>query len=616
MRAANASDDEIEQYLQGVEGLKPVSSAPAGRSFPAVPAAASDMTASGAPRGGQPSPAFQAAAFKGTDPDVIGPELTNVSQGIPGMRAVEAGIASKVYGVPYATALKASDAVVGSLPPSHQVIGKMAGAALLAPVLPSNVIGAGAVLGGADQALSADPDKTLGQRITSTALGAGGGAAMGGVLKGAGNVAQKIGLTDAVAGGLRRLGGPAADVGQSIGTTGAANRLLAQRQSLLDQLSTADQTSGEVMNAQVDARKAEANALYNAARNDKSLIADPRVGTAMQDPRMQTLFQVVRQRLGLPSNPVTVTQGSPLMSSVVAGHVGPGAPTVTAPTPAAAVTPPGPPGRMGVALVPATPGSVSVDLPSPEDLAMAKRLLGQIVTQKFAAGGIEPGEAAQLAPQIDALRSALHDASPAWAKADQFYTNAMGFERGYQKAYGMQSTPSADALTPNKLKNPESITSWMQGGPALARTSGVQAGAAQRIASAIKKAPLQSDIDQTLAGANGVLAPTAPAAAARSLAFGTPPDAAQFENTLTTLRQGARQDAASRAPWTLIPARPFNRFRATNPLDTPQGRTLLDQMGVQPNVRAPTAAMARGDAMADYLRNLGLVSANSPFANP
>jgi hypothetical protein len=156
------------------------------------------------------------------------------------------------------------------------------------------------------------------------------------------------------------------------------------------------------------------------------VIADPRVQQALADRRVRQMFQVTRARLGLGPNPVTANANSRLASALIGGHVGPGAPITTSVTPPTVALPPN---GIGMALAPQSqPATVTVDLPTPEELAMTKRLLSQVVTGRFQGSGIEPADAAQLAPKIDQLRSALHDASPEWKAADNYYAQAKGFK--------------------------------------------------------------------------------------------------------------------------------------------------------------------------------------------
>lgn len=106
----------------------------------------------------------------------------NIAQGIPGMEAVEAGVGSLASGKPYATSLADLRETTGKIPGALRVGEKMIGAAGTIPFLPANAAKAGAVLGGLDEALSADPDQTKLGRALRAGTGAAVGAATGHVL--------------------------------------------------------------------------------------------------------------------------------------------------------------------------------------------------------------------------------------------------------------------------------------------------------------------------------------------------------------------------------------------------------------------------------------------------
>jgi hypothetical protein len=84
--------------------------------------------------------------------------------------------------ISYEQSLGALRSVTGEIDPKTAALEKFLGALSLAPVLPKNPVTAGALLGGADRALSADPVTSLLGRAGSTAVGAGVGAATGKLL--------------------------------------------------------------------------------------------------------------------------------------------------------------------------------------------------------------------------------------------------------------------------------------------------------------------------------------------------------------------------------------------------------------------------------------------------
>lgn len=114
--------------------------------------------------------------------------LANIAQGLPGMRAVQAGARAAVRGQPYREALSDIDAATNAIPAPLRIAERMAGAAPLAALLPASTVAqaakSGAALGAADQALDANPDLSLGERAAHTATGAAIGGATGAALAG------------------------------------------------------------------------------------------------------------------------------------------------------------------------------------------------------------------------------------------------------------------------------------------------------------------------------------------------------------------------------------------------------------------------------------------------
>lgn len=108
----------------------------------------------------------------------------NAAQGIPGVEAVEAAagaLGSKLTGRPqtYRQALGTLKTATGQIGGKTAMGERILGSTAVLPFLPANPVLAGAALGGADQALSADPDASLAGRAGRTVLGAAGGAAVG-----------------------------------------------------------------------------------------------------------------------------------------------------------------------------------------------------------------------------------------------------------------------------------------------------------------------------------------------------------------------------------------------------------------------------------------------------
>ena len=646
--------------------------------------------------------------FEATVPAVLG-NIANLTQGIPGVEALQAGARSVVRRQPYAQALSDIRGQTENIPTPIKMAERVVGTIPLLPLLPANPIAGGAILGGVDQALSATPRPLLNRGLRTLGGAAVGGAA-GAVMQGASSLAQRTGLTDVIGKGLRKIGNmvPAAgDVGEAIGTKGAANQLLSDRQAILDQLSTSDKSAAQTMADHIDQYKTEASKLYAAARGDRQAIDDPRVAALLDDPTIQHAYEwgkanYLARGNELPTRSVVApgaemqegvgrvaararTEGGRLASLtrasddelaseyktlVDANAQENTAQTVTGMRPTDYSDGPHVGAKTGAmrasgrvaarnksvakvveemqrrgidpgdayqtadassfefgANVPATTlahgAESTVELPTPEVLALTKRGLGQIAKGYASDNAVTREQAVTMLPKLDELRAALHDASPAWKEADAYYANAKNFETAFQKAYGMQSKSSAAGLDPSKLKTPDALQSFAEqkaGTPVgMARASGVQAGTSARLSEAVKSAPLGENIGQTLQGAHGVFQPSENAARVRGMAFGRPEDAATF-NELIAKFTGTPPKTG---PQTVSLFKLRQALKSGNPLATPAGIRLRSQLSSQladPSqaaaIREALARAGRGKGLTDLLTKLGLSTANSPFSNP
>jgi hypothetical protein len=617
-------------------------------------------------------------AAEDTDPSLhIGEALTatgaNLAQGIPGAEAAQAGARSVVRGEPYTQALGEIRGSVKKIPGALGTAERIAGAAPLAKMLPGGVIAGGAALGAADAGLAAD-EESPSKRAFNTALGAATGAGTGALLKGAGNLAQRTGLTDVMSSGLSKLGGKAEQVAQAIGTSGAANKLLQVRQALLDPLQGSEQSAAKTMLDHVNATKAQAKALYDKATQDVTAVTSPRVRALSSDPIVQRALQwagrVYESRGGaipqevvqaaVPAQPAIpkllegTVEAPPLLPTppkpslrealsqfdqrkgiVVARtegtveqqmarqaldrHLAEGSlpsppPNVMAPIHTAALPAPR-------AAIPAQP-EVTADLPNPEILALAKRSLRQLVERGIGGPGVSQEEALTVLPKLNALTDELHAASPDWKQADAFYAQAKNFETAYQKAFGAQQKVTSGGLDPSKLKSPDAINAWVgkaAGTPVgAARAAGQQAGAAGRLGDALKGAPLGEDIQSTLTGANGVFQPSPAAAGIRRMAFPSNGAAEEFTGLLgKTLRAGQEQSATF-GPVSASLKKPWQLLTAQNPLATPKGtelRTTIAGQLADPQkaqvIKAILDRSTQGRELLDLIQRGGLAGANA-----
>ena len=119
-----------------------------------------------------------------------GLEAVNAVQGIPGGKGVLAKVRSVGRSEPYAQAYQDVGALTNELPQRDQTLGRLVGGAALLPVLPANPAVAGAVLGGADQALSGQPGLSATRRAVNTGLGTLAGGITGSLVGNIGTAAR------------------------------------------------------------------------------------------------------------------------------------------------------------------------------------------------------------------------------------------------------------------------------------------------------------------------------------------------------------------------------------------------------------------------------------------
>jgi hypothetical protein len=761
LKAQGAPDEAIHAYLQEHVGLKPVNGAfatdatagsrAAGLSGPTAQhdfhaeyksgALGQRMASENATEQGNEAPTGPM-----TPGGALATSFANNARGIPIVAGAQNVARAVVRGEPYTQAKSEIDNATHQIPAGLSRMQRMVGAAPLASVLPSGAVAGGATVGALDAAFSDNPNESLGDRAGNAVGGGIAGALSGKMLGSAGNAATRSGLTDAVASQLPKLGGKFASIGESLGLRGAGNRLLGDRQSVLDDLSGSEQSAAQTMLDHVNSYKQQAKQLYDAAKQDNGVINNPRVQQILANPQIKQLFEIARGRLGLGPNETVIQAAAPEVPRLAAGAgpspaaiAGNGAsvarvpsrqwqstpvgsyadamkdyldesllPGTFKPTPRANGTAPlglapgaqpsshqslsdaldafrtrsGEAARRaqgGVApndnpfssqmagetnaqrvmrealerrsaesslpsqpakAVPATLNAnpkaavpeITADLPTPEELAMTKRLANQVVQAKFnAPTGLNSAEAAQLAPLLDELRGALHDASPAWKQADTFYSHAKNFETAYQKAYGAQQRTTASGLDPSKLKTPDAINAWVARASGttvgVARASGQQAGAAGRLGEALRNAPLGTDIGETLRGANGVFQPSETAAAIRRPAFGSDEAAQRFGGLVGDLNAKGAKDAASFGPDRMKPSlNPLTLFGAgtkQNPLATPEGGALRSRLATalaDPKqataLRAQLGRSREGAQMLELLSKVGLSAGNAAAGGP
>ncbi len=666
--------------------------------------------------------------------------LAQAAQVIPGMKNLEAGAAAvgshlpkKLGGtgapVTYREAFEGLNEQTEGMGKGRKFLAEAAASPVLAPVMGLRAIKAlslpvqGAALGATSGAATGlDPDATLASTAINTVTGGIAGLLGGTAVKGAGNLATKTGLTDAVASTARRLGGRAAQVGEAIGTKGAANKVLQGRQDILDRLSGSEKSAAQTMLDHVEHYRAQAKDLYDVARQDQRILSDPAVVEAISDPHVQQLLEVQRARLGTGAAPEPPPQsaggifhGSPrtdltrisanpetrqfdnatsqLGAFFSAGkqeaqrYAGTAGRVYEVPSPlnnpyemswgefgkfqdptkgaggksvqfteeglaarteelkaeaAALRSKLEAAGHDGIVVrntkgepveiasfrdvpVPAAAPQGGAALPSPEELHLTKQMLQNIISGRFQGDSpIGVAEAVQLQPKLEAVREALHAASPAWKHADNFYAQAKTFEDAFTKAYGAQQNPTASALNPKKLKSTASIQAWAEK-PAettrqIARRSGVQAGTAGRITKEVANQPVGSNVADVLNAPSLKSSPSA--AALRRPAFADDQASQAFADLLgKTAGEGAKD--ASRPSSIGIGKYSITRSAKPNLLEKPAGVELRAKLAEQladpkraPQIRAALMQSKEGRAMLELITKsgVGAVGSASPHA--
>ncbi len=206
-----------------------------------------------------------------------GAHLLNTFSGIPGVERLEAlaaqgasHVAPSMFGgqpISYEQSLGALRSATGAIDPKTAALEKFLGTLSLYPVLPKNPMKAGALLGGADQLLSAD-QKSAGDRAAGTVAG----TAIGGLLGKA---------TDVAATGLSAGTGVVADKLAQLGIPGMAR--------------FATPTLGAQQLATSATRTAADNIAYGAAKTEAAAAPQTAKLTAtLLDPDIEPFAAVAR----------------------------------------------------------------------------------------------------------------------------------------------------------------------------------------------------------------------------------------------------------------------------------------------------------------------------------
>lgn len=584
LRQAGGTDDQIHRYLQQGEGLaKP----------PAPPTSSwSDKIAE------------------------------TLSSGLPGGRYVLAAGAAlpdlltgkglDVAKQDFNTSLDRQQRDVASMPVAAQIPLKLLGGApLAAAVAPLGVIGGSAAFGAASGADA--PASSSGDRLLHMGIGAAGGAAGGAVLQGVGNIATRAGVTDqvgnAVTGFLKKIGvepATAEDATANLGTRGQVNAAMGTRQQMLGAVGDVGETAAKQQQDQMATFKAQTDANYNLARQDKAVIQDPQLNELLQDKDIAPIMKkvsAIRESSGKPmptlsTNTVLSPRDNGLLSSDDIASA-----------------------SAAFDRAYGSPGGSANALPDPEAIHSLKRYLNESVDRGMDSKlEITRDQARALLPKAQAITARFHELSPDWATADQFHAAGKGEEEAYNAgvdAFKNAANPSAENMATNSAEAmQQAITTprYPNEPPeALAgRAAAFQRGMRASAADAVRDAPVTKNMSTALS--DPVFAQTEKAAKLRSLMFSDPSQTDAMEETIAKLAGTAKKAGGSSGNYNQPVINKFSLLRklarlGTTPdmLNTPQGTLFVNQLMRDPDFlqRTLSAASGTGTVLPSILTGIG-----------
>ena len=429
---------------------------------------------------------------------------------------------------------------VASLPLVGRLAAGIPGTAASLLAGPLSKLGATAAMGtmgalqGADRAASS-PGARLGNAALSGTLSAASVPILRGVGAVAGNIADKTGLTDAVAKGVNRL---SPDLAASMGTRGQVNNVLQDRQDILGQLGDNGTAAGKVQLDRIAATRAKAGELYGIAKQDKQAINDPRITALLQDPEVANTLNTVKSLRNAQGNPLPSVnniaappqaQMNKLIRPEDWAHM------MSNPKNAAALQ------QIPTGLS----GLTTTELPDPEALSAMKRYLGDASRGLNSPLEIKKDAAIATLDKVKQLRDVLHEVSPPWQQADAFYSDAKGQEEAFANGYDAfrhANNPSGEQLPTHTadamLQHIETPRYATEPPEAMAnRADAFHAGVRANAASQIKGAPVDRNLTSVMK--QPAFAGDEETQGIRKLGFADPAQAQNLESTLATQRAAA-----------------------------------------------------------------------------
>lgn len=414
-----------------------------------------------------------------------------------------------------------------------------AGMGVVAPAIANNTITRTLAGAGIGAAVAPEGYRTLG------ALGGGAAAFSPSATLGLGaKAAAKIGdAIPAIKALTDKAGSALTSLSEATGLRGAANKELAgidDLQKMSGSMVGATGPAAEQKIADAARYKKLSDWFFNVAKGDTKTLTDPRVVSLMGDADLQPGMAAVSR--------IRAEAGNPLPKINVNGQ--------------------------------------DVEFLDPEGLHLLKRITQEGVDKSFMGERVLPeADALRIAPKLTALRNTLHELSPAYKRADNYYQLAAASKEAYDLGIGA-AKPGMQNPSPTKTGVADvpgvenQIAQTTSADPVLARRlqaavdRNARAGARAQIAQQVAAKGVEGGRAKVLTAP--ALAMSGPAAEQRAFAFGQ--NSPAFEKLLESTRASAINDTPRmiNMPWKESAAARIFGF-GHNPLESGRGATLLNR---------------------------------------